>query len=82
MEQTNRPNSTLGFYSPDGYFEPITALNTVNLEFVSKTLYELEQMLDENIRLEYYEKCALIRDEIIKRALAKKRKQSQTRSST
>lgn len=72
MEQTNQPNSTLGFYSPDGYFQPITALNTVSLEFVSKTLYELEQMLDENIRQECYEKCALIRDEIIRRAVAKK----------
>jgi hypothetical protein len=72
MEQTNRPKTTLGFYSPDGYFQPITALNTANLEFVSKTLYELEQMLDKNVQLEYYEKCALIRDEIIRRAVAKR----------
>lgn len=77
MEATNRPNTTLGFYSPDGYFQPITALNTANLEFVSKTLYELEQMLDKNVELENYEKCALIRDEIIKRAIAKKNRQAE-----
>ncbi len=77
MEPNNRPNTALGFYSPDGYFQPITALNTANLEFVSKTLYELEQMLDENVQLEHYEKCALIRDEIIRRALARKNRQSE-----
>ncbi len=77
MEPTNRQNTTLGFYSPDGYFQPITALNTANLEFVSKTLYELEQMLDKNVELENYEKCALIRDEIIKRAIAKRNRQAE-----
>jgi len=76
MESTNRPNTTLGFYSPDGYFQPVTALSTTSLEFVSKSLYELEQMLDKNIELENYEKCALIRDEIIKRALAKQNRQA------
>jgi hypothetical protein len=78
MDQTNRPNSTLGFYSPDGYFQPITALSTASLEFVSKTLYELEQMLDHNVQLEHYEKCALIRDEIIRRAVAKKSRRDES----
>ncbi|WP_342648661.1 hypothetical protein [Mucilaginibacter sp. CSA2-8R] len=78
MDQINRPNSTLGFYSPDGYFQPIAALSTANLEFVSKTLYDLEQMLDHNIHLEHYEKCALIRDEIIRRAVAKKSRQAES----
>ena len=72
MEPTNRPNTALGFYSPDGYFQPVTALSTASFEFVCKTLYELEQMLDENVELEKYEKCALIRDEIIRRAIAKR----------
>lgn len=70
MEQN--PNTSLGFYSADGNFQPVSSLTTSNLEFVSRSLYELEVMLDENVRMERYEKCAQIRDEIIRRALLRK----------
>ncbi|WP_295770324.1 hypothetical protein [uncultured Mucilaginibacter sp.] len=70
MEQN--PNiASLGFYSADGFFQPLKGLNTSNLEFVSRSLYELEMMLDENVRSERYEKCAQIRDEIIRRAISR-----------
>ncbi|WP_345947806.1 hypothetical protein ABDD95_13210 [Mucilaginibacter sp. PAMB04274] len=72
METNNRTASAVGFYSADGFFQPLASLTTANLEFVSKSVYELEIMLDENVQLERYEKCAQIRDEIIKRALARK----------
>ena len=63
----------LGFYSTDGFFQNVSSLNIASLEFVSKSNYELELMLDENLHFERYEKCAQIRDEIIKRALSRKK---------
>jgi hypothetical protein len=69
--KSNNATTALGFYSPDGSFQPIHVLNTVSLEFASKSTYELEIMLDEHVQLERYEKCAQIRDEIIRRALMK-----------
>jgi len=71
MEQN--PNRSLGFYSADGNFQAVSSLTTSNLEFVSRSLYELEVMLDENVRMERYEKCAQIRDEIIRRAVMRKK---------
>ena len=73
MEYNTNGTSALGFYSTDGFFQQVQSLTTQSLEFVSKSLYELELMLDENVYLERYEKCAQIRDEIIKRALAKRK---------
>jgi hypothetical protein len=73
MEHNTNAASVLGFYSADGLFQNISSLNSTSLEFVSKSSYELELMLDENVILERYEKCAQIRDEIIKRALIRKR---------
>jgi hypothetical protein len=73
MEHNTNASSALGFYSADGFFQNVQSLTTQSLEFVSKSLYELELMLDENVHLERYEKCAQIRDEIIKRAVAKRR---------
>jgi protein-arginine kinase activator protein McsA len=73
MEHNTNGTSALGFYSTDGFFQQVHSLTTQNLEFVSKSLYELELILDENVYLERYEKCAQIRDEIIKRALAKRK---------
>ncbi|WP_158824857.1 hypothetical protein [Mucilaginibacter lacusdianchii] len=67
MEQNNSGLTNLGFYSADGYFQNITTLTTNTLEFVSKSRLELEAMLQENVELERYEKCAIIRDELIKR---------------
>lgn len=66
MEQN--PNTSLDFYGTNGRSQQLTS----NLEFISRSLYELEVMLDENVRMERYEKCARIRDEIIRRALLKK----------
>lgn len=66
MEQN--PNTALGYYGTNGRLQQLTS----NLEFISRSLYELEVMLDENVRMERYEKCAQIRDEIIRRALLKK----------
>jgi hypothetical protein len=66
MEHNTNASSALGFYSADGFFQNVQSLTTQSLEFVSKSL-------DENVHLERYEKCAQIRDEIIKRAVAKRR---------
>lgn len=74
MEHNTNGASVYGFYSTDGFFQTINSLNSASLDFVSKSSYELECMLDENIVLERYEKCAQIRDEIIKRALAKRKR--------
>lgn len=68
MEQNRNGVTNLGFYSADGFFQNISSLNSHSLEFVSKSRLELESMLQENISLERYEKCAVIRDELIKRA--------------
>ena len=67
MEQNSNTTSPLGFYSADGHFQQITSLTSRNLEFVSKSRLELEDMLQQNVLLERYEKCALIRDELLKR---------------
>jgi len=67
MEQNSTPTSPLGFYSADGHFQQITSLTSRSLEFVSKSRLELEDMLQHNVLLERYEKCALIRDELLKR---------------
>ncbi|MBN8822020.1 MULTISPECIES: hypothetical protein [unclassified Spirosoma] len=68
MEQhdTPKPNS-LALVRTDGFGKPIHALSTQHLEFVGKSVNELEAMLQEAISLELYEKCALIRDELHKR---------------
>jgi hypothetical protein len=70
MKQTNKAPS-LGFYSTDGFFQQLTSLKPHNLEFVSKSRLELEDLLKQNVLLEHYEKCALIRDELLRRSAVK-----------
>lgn len=71
MEQQNTDNtSRFGFISADGYFQKIGTLTVASLEYVSKSRTELERLLQENIQVENYEVCAIIRDEIIKRTVA------------
>ncbi|HEY1023935.1 MAG TPA: hypothetical protein VGE26_02120 [Sphingobacteriaceae bacterium] len=60
-----------GFISTDGYFQEIDALSSSDLEYVSKSIDELRQMMAENLAAENYEKCAGLRDEIKKRAIRK-----------
>lgn len=59
--------SKWGLISPDGYFQPISSLTSATLEYASKSLDQLQVLLLENIEIEAYEKCAVIRDEINKR---------------
>jgi hypothetical protein len=61
------PANSWGFVSPDGNFQPITSLTTAGLEYVSKSLSELQALIKQCIITEEYEKCAVIRDEISKR---------------
>jgi hypothetical protein len=70
MKPNNNGASALGFYSADGFFQQLGSLTSRNLEFVSKSRLQLEAMLKDNLACENYEKCAVIRDELIKRALA------------
>lgn len=56
-----------GFYSPEGFFQPLHTLTPRELAFVSKSVPELEAELRDNLALERYETCALIRDELLKR---------------
>lgn len=56
-----------GFFSPEGFFQPLHTLTARELEFVSKSVPELEDELRLNVRRERYETCALIRDELAKR---------------
>lgn len=56
-----------GFTSPDGYFQPIHALTTKNLEYSGSSMQELEELLNIYIQTEQYETCAIIRDEITRR---------------
>lgn len=67
MKQSNKASS-LGFYSTDGFFQQLNSLTSHNLEFVSKSRLELEDLLKQNELLERYEKCAIIRDELLKRS--------------
>lgn len=60
------PANPWGFITPDG-FKPITTLTTNGFEYVSKTMSELQALINQYIITEEYEKCALIRDEISKR---------------
>jgi hypothetical protein len=60
-------STNLGFTSSDGNFQSISLLTSQNLEFASKTLVELEILIKEYERSEKYEKCAIIRDELIRR---------------
>jgi len=60
-------SSSWGFISPDGNTQPIAALSVASLEYVSKSLTELQTLINQYILTEEYEKCALIRDEISKR---------------
>lgn len=71
MEQNGSNSSALGFYSADGYFQPMNAITSHSLEFVSHSQIELEAMLQTNVALERYEKCAAIRDELAKRVYKK-----------
>lgn len=71
MDPNTNKASSLGFYSTDGYFQQITTLTSHSLEFVSKSRLELEDLLQQNVLLERYEKCALIRDELLKRSIVK-----------
>lgn len=64
----NNKAGGLGFFSADGFFQSITSVTTHSLEFVSKSRLELEDLLQENIALERYERCAVIRDELLKRS--------------
>ena len=66
MKQSNKATS-LGFESTDGFFQQLTSLKTHNLEFVSKSRLELEDLLKQSVLSEHYEKCAAIRDELLKR---------------
>lgn len=66
MEQQNI--NRLGFVSADGYFQQISTLTSANLEYVCKSRTELELLLHENVTKENYEVCAIIRDELLKRA--------------
>jgi len=59
-----------GFTSPDGFFQPVHLLSTESLEYAGRSMPELEALLKENIALEKYEVCVLIRDEINKRIAA------------
>jgi hypothetical protein len=56
-----------GFVSPEGFFQPIRSLSARGLEFVSRSIDSLEAELHENVQLERYEICALLRDELAKR---------------
>jgi hypothetical protein len=51
----------------DGSFHQLSTLTVDRLEFVSRSRLELETMLKQYILSERYEKCALIRDELLKR---------------
>ena len=63
---TNKPG--WGIFSPDGYFQPLGLLDSKSLEYAGKTIAELETLMQENIAKEQYEVCAIIRDELARRA--------------
>ena len=51
----------------DSLIRPADALFIASLEYETKSVAELEQLLQSKIALEEYEHCALIRDELIRR---------------
>jgi len=56
-----------GFFSPEGFFQPLSALTVRQLPFVCKSVSQLEEELRQHLERERYETCALIRDELAKR---------------
>lgn len=66
-EQQSSP-SQWGFVSPDGKFLPVASLTSLNLEYASRSLAELNLLINDYSRAEAYEKCAVIRDEILRRS--------------
>ncbi|QJD94694.1 hypothetical protein HH214_01805 [Mucilaginibacter robiniae] len=70
MKNNTNPTQSLGFFSADGFFQPISVLTANSLEFVSKSKLELEDLLQDHLLHERYEKCAIIRDELLKRQQA------------
>jgi protein-arginine kinase activator protein McsA len=67
MKNNDSGTPNFGFVSADGFFHKINSLNTSDLEYVSMSLNQLQEMLAENLQLERYEKCAEIRDYLEKR---------------
>jgi hypothetical protein len=56
-----------GFFSPEGFFQPLSALTVRQLPFVCKSVPQLEEEMRQHLEREGYETCALIRDELTKR---------------
>ena len=68
MNPDSTDNASWGFLSTDGHFQPLAALSAAGLEYVSKSIAELQELMARHILTEEYEKCAQIRDEIAKRS--------------
>mgnify|MGYP002778201208 CR=1 FL=1 len=56
-----------GFFSPEGFFQPLSALTVRQLPFVCKSVSQLEEEMRQHLEREGYETCAIIRDELAKR---------------
>ncbi|RVU02423.1 hypothetical protein EOD41_00340 [Mucilaginibacter limnophilus] len=65
----NERNPNWGLYSHDGTVIPLSALTAASIEYVNYSITQLENMLQENIVTEQYEKCAGIRDELSRRGM-------------
>lgn len=68
MNANSSPESPeWGFFSPEGFFQPLHTLTVRQLPFVCKSISQLEEEMHHNLQCEEYETCALIRDELAKR---------------
>jgi len=59
--------TAMGLFSSDGFFQSFENLSVASPDYVSNSAAQLEEMLCEKVKLEEYEKCARIRDELRRR---------------
>lgn len=65
----NERKTHIGFHGADGAVEPFVELNVDGLVYIGYGVAELQEILQVKISQELYEECALIRDELLRRAI-------------
>lgn len=59
--------TAMGLFSSDGFFQSFENLSAASLDYLSRPVAELEDLLQKKLEAEEYEECARIRDELHRR---------------
>ncbi|RFZ91036.1 hypothetical protein D0C36_19020 [Mucilaginibacter conchicola] len=65
----NERKPHLGIHGADGAIEPLAGLSIDGLVYIGYGVAELQEILQVKLSQELYEECALIRDELLRRAI-------------